>query len=453
MTVPIRSEMENRPGDTHGSRARRARQAVLFTVAMFVAYGCAATDSVTTPERAASVTTTALVELVVTVVAPDGKTPVQFATVRAYGAGGIVASATSDAAGLASLSLEAGDYCLSARTIPLEALELDVVAPADAPAQLTPLPAVYGPVVTGRREYVPFTQANLDYCYTQRPVRVGTNGGKETVRMVQPFELRPEVYDANGVLIPDVFVYGVVQITPPWQTNAALPTALLSGFDITRPMSSLVVSPGGDYAVEFQQLFGNFNITGTLKGKAGPGGGVVPLRMEASPLMCKQTMLEFKGKSSGLKFTKVNYGYHAGLDATQLLVPDLDILAIELLHTGSGPVTVTFRTDLPIGQHTTTVDYSCANGDCAGALVKHSGGNPQQLEVFHMNKGGGLAKTTLVLRNIPEHRAVLFGAKTSGDAIPTTSRNNSTDALIAVGQPTICVIEESNDDKWAVGEI
>jgi hypothetical protein len=433
------------------------RAVLCLTLAASAACADSPSEAPLTPDQNAAAVTSALAGLLTTVVAPDGKTAVAFATVRAYGIRsdgtvGPMGHGITDAEGKTTIQLPPGKYCLSARTAPTAWIDgLDIVTPAE-PFTYSPIPVVYGPVVNGTRGYVPFTQAAFDNCYTSLPVKLGSSGAKETVKMAAPFKVRPEVLDLNGQPLTGVEVYAVIPATAPWATGypAGIQTAFFSQVDRTESPADLVVSSGAPYALEFQELYAGFNVTGTKKGTAGAANGTETFTMEAAPLMCQQTTEDFPAGEPGIDFVRANYGYHAslglGLDATTF--------ALQLKHTGTGPVTVTFRTDLPMGRWTTTVSFSCAGGSCSGAKFSNSGGNSQVAQIFHAPKDGGV-KTTIVLSGISsEHLLLLFAAKTPGDAVPLTSRSGATDAFIAVARPaSACVVQESNDDKWGVAPI
>jgi hypothetical protein len=392
----------------------------------------------------------------VKVVAPDGKTAVSSVTVRAYGVRGDgtvgpMGDGITDAKGYASLDLPPGDYCLSARTAPPEWLDLDIVTPPE-PLTYQPVEKVYGPVVTAKYGYVPFSQDAFDRCYTKRPVRVWKYGSTEVVKMGSPFVVAPQIIDLDGEFLDGIDVYAVIPATAPWATTSdpEIGTAFFSMVDQTASPAEVGVSPGAPYAIEFQQEHGGFNITGTVKGMAGSGGGTAPLLVEAAPLMCRQTTRTFPAGNHGVDFLSANYGYHATLG----LEPDLSTVALQLRHKGDGFVTVTFRTDLKHGRKTTTVKYGCVKGKCGWDQVWNSGGNHQTADVFHARQDGGVVKTTIVLSGIPaNHRGILFGARSNHDAVPLPSRHDDWSSMFEVPQPDICRIEQSNDDKWGVADL
>lgn len=410
------------------------------------------------PLGPAAVLTAVLSPLDVTVEAPDGRTPVAGVTVRAYGIredgtlGPVGEPELTGIDGKVILDLPEGNYCLSARTAPPEWVNgLDIVTPP-TPFEYTPVEVAYGPVVTGRREYVPVNQANFDYCLAELPVRLSRNGSRETVRMVSPFNVHPSVRGLDGEPLTDVDVFAVIPINVPWgpSPNAEIKSAFFSVVDFTNLPAHLFVSTGAPFALEFQTGYNGFNITGTVKGTGGQGGETSVLTMEAAPLMCHQSTQDFPAGAPGIDFLKVNYGYHASL----ALTPDPSMVAVQVKHAGNGPVTVTFRTDLPNGRWTTTVDFACADGNCGPASVQNSGGNTQTAKIFHAEQLDGTLKTSIVLGGIPAtHTSVLFAAKSPGDAIPLASRDVATDAFFVVPRPAQCVIQQSNDDKWAIGDL
>lgn len=439
------------------ARVRSYAPLAVVTGLALLGLACASEPSPTDPHDGSAALVAAASPLTVTVYAPDGGTPVAQATVRAYGYGadgvfGAVATATTDGAGVAILDVAPGDYCVSARTAPDGWQALNIVTPPQQLVSYAAPPAVYGPVVRARREYVPFSPGAFRYCYEELPVRVGNRGASETVRLAPPFQVLPEILDLQGQPLSGVDVFAVLPVDVPWgpELPPGVKRAFLSTYDRTASPANVVVSQGAPYALEFQQSYGPFNITGTAKGTAGNGGGTAAFAMEAAPLLCRQTLETFPAGGTGVDFTKVNYGYHASLG----LLPDPTVVALQLVHWGDGPVTVTLRTDLPQGRWTTTVDYVCADGTCGDAVKKFSGGNTEDVYVYHMSKPDGSVKTTVVLTQIPpDHVRVLFAAKSPGDAIPLSSRNVASDAFFEVQRPAWCVIEESNDDKWAVGDI
>lgn len=459
------------------SRSARVRaHAPLLTLAAVavIGYACTAERSPTDPlDFAAAVTD---VPLEVTVVAPDGKTPVAGASVRAYTAAGPVAtSALTNSSGVAILNLAQGDYCLSARTAPAGWSAIAVVAPFAAPTAITNLADPYGPVVRNGRRYVPFSETTFRECYRTVPVRVGRNGGKETVEMAAPLNVDLRVLGVNANQLDGVNVYAVIPLPGGVDWIAPTPNSdfklgFLSGLVKTTGTGRVTVpvSKNVPFYLEFQQESGGFFLTGTFRGSA--TGSDLDLVLEASPLMCVQTLGEgVETGAPGLDFTKVNFGYSArpnasaDSDVTQpALVLDVgsagsNTVAVEVLHRGTGPVTLTFRTDLAQGRHTTTIDFACTGVDCSAATTKTTGpGNAQVAAVYHLTKDAstGLVKTTVVLSNIASaHTAVLFAAKTPGDALPIASRSDATDAFYYIQKPTACVVALSNDDKWSVGDI
>lgn len=456
------------PG-TRSTRVRAHAPLVVVAAVAAIGFACSAERSPTEPlDFAATVT---LVPLEVTVVGPDGRTPVPGAFVRAYtGNGPVATGAATNASGLTTLMVPQGDYCLSARTVPEGWSGLDVVAPAVAQTLGANVSEPYGPVVRNDRRYVPFSESTFTECYRTLPVRVGRNGGRETVQMVPPLEVALSVLGLNDTQLAGVNVYAVIPLPggvdwiPP-NPGSDFKLGFLSGLVKTTGAGKVKVpvSKNVPFYLEFQQASGDFFFTGTFVGNA--TGSDLNLVLEASPLMCVQNLgAGVESGAPGVDFTKVNFGYSArpnpaadnNPDQPALQI-DANMVAVELLHTGTGPVTLTFRTDLPQGRHTTTIDFVCNGTSCSAATTKPTGaGNAQSAAVYHLIKdaSSGLVKTTVVLRNIDAtHTAVLFAAKTPGDAIPIASRSDATDAFYFIEKPTACVVALSNDDKWAVGDI
>lgn len=445
-------------------RTTHARARACIAAAALILGACSGDQTPTsiTDEPAFSVGPDLQATLTVTVLAPDANLPVKDATVRAYTwngtSGGVVASELTNANGVATLVLAPGNYCLSARTAPADWQDLVIVAPGGVRPDFEELPATYGPVVSGPDIFVPVTPQSYTDCWQKLPVKVSPSGGEVRIRMAPGQRLQPEVLDLDGTPLTGVDIYAVIPVpTPPWVTN--LPegarTAFLSMYDRTASPADLVVSSNAPFALEFQQSHGPFTITGTVKGTANNGNA---LSIEAAPLMCTQTLKEFPSGTPGIDFLKVNYGYHALPVADPVngaaLLPDRSAVALQLIHRGDGPVTITLRTDTQRGRRTTTIDYDCANGNCGPERIKYSGNNTQEAFVFHMPKPDGTVKTTVVLTGIPaDHQQVLFAAKSKHDAIPLPSRETATDAFFIVPQPKACVIAASNDDKWMIGEI
>ncbi len=402
--------------------------------------------------------------LIVEVSRPDGSGPVKDATVRVYGDRGVngvgpVATALTNDVGKVNLALPVGNYCVSVRLAPPEWLTLDLVTPPAA-FQYTPIGVAYGPVVavpaqgtSSGTEYdvVPFTPQAFESCYTNLPIRHASGGVVTPVKLAPPIIVTPEILGLNGQPLTGVDVYAVLPVTVPWRTSPdpEIQTAFFSLVDPTASPAEVVVSQGAPFAIEFQQPFAGFNITGTVKGMGGTGPGAFTI--EAAPLLCRQFTEQFPAGETDVDFLRANYGYHATLG----LQPDLSKVAAQIVHQGAGSVTVTFRTNLPNGQWTTTVGYDCAGGNCGGATVKTTPGkNNQTAQVFHAAKGGGVTKTSIVLGNIPaEHLEVSFAAKTKGDKIPVTSRDVATDAFFLLPKPARCSVQQSNDDKWVVADI
>lgn len=485
----------------HGPYTRPGAWRVFTLVGALYAASCADTaERALGPDAGPAMTDVLSTSLLtVQVVAPfgaqelEGPAPIEGASVRVYGVvpqNGFVAN-TSQVVGLiddgdtgangkVTFDLPSGNYCISVRVVPPGWRGLNLVAPAETP-DFDFMAPQYGPVVSvpsaqnsamqtsSNPAFAPFTAAHFTRCYTHLPVPHGSQGTFVEVQLDEPFILNPVILDLNGDPLPGINVYAVMPVDVPWNdpANPDIRTAFFSFVARTTSngeaatataMALLGVAPGSSYALEFQQVLPGspFNITGTVKNMtADPDGGSQAFSIEAAPLLCEQTLHEFPGRAQGIDFLRANFGYHAiPVEASEALVPDPSIVAIQLVHDGDGPVTVTFRTDLPNGRLTTTVDYTCEDGECSAASVKTPGKNGQSVEVFHMAKDDGTIKTTLVLLDVPAgHERVLWAARSPGDKIPLTARNPATDAFFIIDTPALCVIEESNDDKWAVGEI
>lgn len=417
--------------------------------------------------------------LEVKVVAPNGNTPVRGATVRAYvwdgRKGGVVASKVTGSDGIATLKLAPGNYCLSARTAPADWQDLVIVAPGEPRTSFLPPPVTWGPVVSGSYGYVPLTPKTFRDCWKKLPVKVKRSGGSEKIVMAPGTTVTPEILGLDGQPLTGIEVYAVIPVEAPWVKNLpeGVRPAFLTTYDRTASPADLVVSAGAPFALEFQQPLGRFNVTGTVKGT---GGSSTVATIEAAPLMCTQTTEDFpsdghdrsrkydkhdrygKHDRDGVDFLRVNYGYHADAAANPMggdaLRPDRTTVSLQLVHRGDGPVTITLRTDTKKGRWTTTIQYDCAKGRCGKPKISDSGNSRQEALVFHMPKPDGSVKTTVVLTRIPaDHRQVLFSAKSKHDAIPLTPRRDATSAFFAVPRPKACVIEQSNDDKWLVGDL
>jgi hypothetical protein len=395
-----------------------------------------------------------------TVSAPDGTTPVANATVRIYGIRddgtvGPIANATglTNAAGFLSLDLPAGDYCASVRVAPPEWLTLDHVAP-DQPLTFTPIGQLYGAVVRGRRNYVPFSPGTYQDCYTSLHLRHRGAKTEETVALGPGVRLTTDVVAPDGSALTGANVYAVMPVSVPWYTPSnGVFGAFFSFMNTTASPTDVVVSPGVPFALEFQgevEVMANgilrkLNLTASGKGTANADGTST---LEASPLMCVQSTVHVPAGEPNVDFLMANFGYHANLD----LSSDRSVASVELKHTGTGLATVTFRTDLANGRHTSTLNFTCANGNCQTTSIQHSGGNPEWL--FHTSRvlATGETKTTVVLGNIPAHTFLTFAAKSAGDGIPLSSKSDDASAFIPFpAPPAQCLPSAGNDDRWAIG--
>jgi hypothetical protein len=388
-----------------------------------------------------------------TVRGPDERTPVAGATVRIYGLRqdgtlGDVATGLTDGQGIAIFDLDPADYCATVRTSPTEWLGLTIVVPATPFAYTQGGPA-FAPMTRGLRAYRPFTPATFEDCWTRLPIQHAAPLTHERVIMQDPFTVNATVLDPNGQPLSGVDVYAVIPVDVPWRP-ANLDPEILTGFfsyvDRTASPASVVVGPGGPYALEFQGLFQGFNLTASLKGQAGQSGGTDIVVLQAEPLVCTLPTIVQDAGQPGIDFLQAAYGYHADL----ALNADLTIMALQLKLQGGGPATVRVRTDIAgVARHVNTVAFECVNGDCFFIREQETANNPQHVQLFSQNLGGGLAKVTLVVLGIPTpHDHVFFQATAANDRVPLAPQT-----WVRLTQPTRCSVQQSNDDKWYVGEI
>lgn len=377
---------------------------------------------------------------------------VEGATVRVFTGGGPVATAISDAYGLATVNLPEGSYCATARLVPEEWLGLDIIVPS-TPFAYTPVAAFHGPVVRTAAGWVPFTPDAFEECYTDLPLFHDGPASDEGVTLGAGFNVQATVMGLDGQPLDGVDVYAVIPVDVPWRPSDLDPdirTGFFSFINATGSPANVVVSPNAPFALEYQAPFADgFNLTASGKGTAGAGGSG-SFMLDAAPLMCIENVETFPAGEKSIDYLQVQYGYHASLSLT----PDLGIAAVQVKHSGDGKSRLDFRVDLPSGRRTVTLDYACENGNCTAKSVKFSGGpnNGMSLEAYFRHLGGGVVKVSAVLMGIPaNHQRVTFNATASGDQVPLSSKEQETSAYILYGKPGRCSVQSSNDDRWAIG--
>jgi hypothetical protein len=375
------------------------------------------------------------------------------ATVRVYTGAGPVATAISDGNGLATVNLPEGNYCATARVVPEEWLDLDIIVPS-TPFTYTPVAALYGPVVRTASGWVPFTPDAFEECHTDLPIVHDGPVSDEGVRLGTPFNVQATVMGLDGQPLDGVDVYAIIPVDVPWRP-AGLDPEILTGFfsfiNTTGSPADVVVSPNAPFALEYQAPSGTgFNLTASGKGMGGIGGGTSAFMLDAAPLMCIESIETLPAGEKSIDYLQVQYGYHA----TLALTPDLGIAAVQLKHSGNGKSRLDFRVDLPNGRRNVTLDYACENGQCTANSVKFSGGpsNGMSLQAYFRHLGGGVVKVSAVLMNVPaNHERVTFNATAAGDQVPLASKEQQTSAYILYGKPPRCSVQSSNDDRWAIG--
>jgi hypothetical protein len=381
----------------------------------------------------------------------DG-TGVAGATVRVYTGEGPVATALSDEAGLATVHLPQGRYCATARVVPVEWLELDIVVPP-TPLSYSPAATQYGPVVRTGDEWVPFTPAAFEECYLGLPIVHEGLLTDERVDLPAGFNVHTMVMGLDGQPMKGVDVYAVIPVDVPWRP-ADLDPEVKTGFftfvNQTNLPANVVVSPNTQFALEYQatSAVNGFNLTASAVGMAGSGGGSSTFVLSAAPLMCVETVTPLAVGENGLDYVQIQAGYHASL----VLVPDPGVAAVQIKHTGNGKSTIDFRVDLVEGRRGASLTYACEEGSCSTLSVEYSDGSPDglSLQTYYHHLGRGAVKTTVVLMNIPAtHERVLFRARSAGDRVPAAQEGEGT--YILMDRPAACSVQSSNDDRWAIG--
>lgn len=378
---------------------------------------------------------------------------VEGATVRVYTENGPVGTALSDAGGIARVDVPQGRYCATARVVPVEWLELDIIVP-ETPLEYAPEAPLYGPVVRTEEGWVPFTATAFTDCWQDLPIVHDTRVTEERIELNTGFQVDALVLDLDGRPLRGVDVYAVIPVDVPWRPadlDPEVKTGFLTFVNQSNLPASVMVSPDTHFALEYQAMseVNGFNLTASAKGLAGGSGTTSTFLLAAAPLMCVETVTPFTTSvagAGGIDYLQVQAGYHATLQ----LVPDPGAAAVQIKHAGNGESTIDFHVDLPEGGRTLSLTYGCTNGNCSTVSVKYPEGESDiTVQTYFHHLGQGYVKVTAMLMHIPAHRSVMFRARSERDRVPESQEGEG--AYIPIDRPVTCSVQSSNDDRWAIG--